>query len=281
MPIVLIYHDVIPAGDFDSSGITGPGAAHYKFFEDEFRQHLEALARVANDRRSGQSGFAAPGGSLLPCILTFDDGGRSASTTIAGMLEDRGWRGQFFVSTDFLDRPGFMTRSEVADLHRRGHVIGSHSCSHPHRMSACSWEQLVDEWRVSSEILSHVTGECITSGSIPGGYYSRCVAAAAAHAGIRILFTSEPTARPRVVDGCVVKGRYSIDRSVSIETMAAIAAGRFLPRFRQSLAWQAKKAAKTVAGPLYAGIRRRWLQSDYDAHRPSEEKITPASGVQS
>lgn len=281
MPIALIYHDVVPAGDFDASGFAGPGAARYKFFDDEFRQHLTALEGVANKVRSRPADVPLPTGAELPFVLTFDDGGQSACSAVAGLLEDRGWRGQFFITTDFLDRPAFLTRQEVGELHRRGHTIGSHSCSHPQKMSACTTEQLAVEWRKSCEILAEITGASITVASVPGGFYSRQVAAAASQAGIQVLYTSEPTAFPHVVEGCIVKGRYSIDRGVSIATMSAIAAGKFLPRWQQALAWQAKKAAKTLAGPLYADLRERWLRPSYEAHQPSATDKSPTPGVPS
>ncbi len=269
MPIALIYHDVVPAGQFDVSGFSGPGAAHYKFSKGEFRSHLEALQRAVG--QNGQAGFAAESDSCrqpanrqsspLPCLLTFDDGGNSSILTIAGMLEERGWTGNFFVSTDFIDTPAFVSRQQISELRERGHVVGSHSCSHPVRMSGCCWEQLVDEWRRSCQILSAVIDEPITVASVPGGFYSRRVAQAAALAGIRTLFTSEPTRRSHVVDGCEVLGRYSIDRSVSIRQMTDIATGKLLPRLKQALMWQAKKIAKTIAGPLYAAVRERLLRS--------------------
>ena len=267
MPIALIYHDVVPAGEFDASGFPGPGAARYKFFTEEFHGHLEALQRVAQAAPiSTCDSTLAPAGdnkSSLPCLLTFDDGGASSVLTIAGMLEERGWTGHFFVTTDLIDSPAFLSREQVGLLRQRGHFIGSHSCSHPRRMSACTWEQLVDEWRRSCDVLSAIVGEQVTMASVPGGFYSRRVAQAAANAGIRTLFTSEPTARQWVVDGCSVLGRYSIDRGVSAEQMAAIAAGKLVPRLRQAVVWQAKKIAKTMAAPLYAAVRERLLSSSY------------------
>lgn len=277
MPIALIYHDVVPAHQFDASGFAGAGAARYKFYEAEFRQHLAALQSVASKPRPVSFESASPAISTLPFVLTFDDGGTSAYTTVAGLLEELGWRGHFFVSTDFLDKPAFLTHREVDELHRRGHVIGSHSCSHPQRMSNCAAEEIAAEWQVSCEILSDITGVPTTTASVPGGFYSRRVAVAAAQSGIRLLFTSEPTAVPHLVEGCVVQGRYSIDRGVPTATVAAIAAGKVLPRWRQALAWQAKKVAKKLVGPLYANLRERWLNRSYDAQQPVRSEHSPVS----
>jgi peptidoglycan/xylan/chitin deacetylase (PgdA/CDA1 family) len=278
VPIALIYHDVVPPGDFDASGFAGAGAARYKLFTDEFQRHLEALDRLVE-----KPFLAAPPGCIraaaeLPCLLTFDDGGASF-LQIASLLAERGWTGQFFITTDFIGTPGFLTRDEVRQLRTQGHVVGSHSCSHPQRMSGCSWELLLDEWRRSCEILADITGAPITTGSVPGGFYSRRVAEAAAQAGIRILYTSEPTTSPHHVDGCTVFGRYSIDRSVTVEGMSAIVSGRLLPRLRQAFLWKAKGLAKTLAGPLYAGIRNQWLGHDYEVVQSEARESKRTSGT--
>jgi peptidoglycan/xylan/chitin deacetylase (PgdA/CDA1 family) len=169
-------------------------------------------------------------------------------------------RGHFFITVNYLNAPGFVTAEQVRELKARSHGIGTHSCSHPERMSSCSWQQLVQEWRQSREILSEILGEPVTMGSVPGGYYSRKVAQAAAHAGLLVLFTSEPTPRVENVDGCWVVGRYSIHRGVAPKTAAALAAGRLLARGQQVLSWKLKKLLKMAGGPLYPQVRRWILQ---------------------
>src|SRR6185503_7420328 len=128
-----------------------------------------------------------------PLFITFDDGGISAFTTIAPMLEDAGWRGPFFVTAGCVAQRSFMTPDQIRELHNRGHIIGSHSLSHPLRMSSCSWDKMIEEWSVSVKILSQIVGERVAVASVPGGQYSRQVAQTAARSGITTLFTSEPT----------------------------------------------------------------------------------------
>ena len=183
-------------------------------------------------------------------FVTFDDGGISAFTTVADILEEAGWRGHFFVTASYIGRRSFLNVDQIRELHRRGHVIGSHSLRHPARISRLSWEKLIEEWSASVQILSDILGEQVRVASVPGGFYSKKVAQAAAQSGIEVLFTSEPTASSRVVDGCLVLGRYVIQRWTRPETAAAIAAGNLAPRLRQMIYWNAKKALKTF------GVRR-------------------------
>jgi peptidoglycan/xylan/chitin deacetylase (PgdA/CDA1 family) len=126
----IMYHDVVENGDYAASGFPGEGSDIYKLDRKEFARQLEAIR-------------AAGGGEVL---LTFDDGGASAYDPVAGMLEQYGWRGYFFITTDCIGLPGFLNAKQIQKLDRRGHVIGSHSCSHPTRMAREPWERLVAEW---------------------------------------------------------------------------------------------------------------------------------------
>jgi peptidoglycan/xylan/chitin deacetylase (PgdA/CDA1 family) len=240
----IMYHDVVENGNYAASGFPGEGADIYKLGRKEFARQLEAIR-------------AAGGGEVL---LTFDDGGVSAYDPIAGMLEQYGWRGYFFITTDWIGRQGFLNAEQIRELDQRGHVIGSHSCSHPTRMAREPWERLVAEWKGSTDRLATIIGHRVTVASVPGGYYSRRVAMAAAEAGIETLFTSEPTAAMHTVNGCRVLGRYVIMQGMGPEWAAGLATGKLVPRLRQTLLWNAKRAAKAVGGGAYLRVREAILR---------------------
>jgi Predicted xylanase/chitin deacetylase len=257
--ISLLYHDVIAPGDFASSGFSGGDADIYKLEVAEFERHLQEIADATRGRTVG---IVVDGSQKLDpnaVLFTFDDGGASA-VRIASLLEKHSWRGHFFVTTDYINRPGFLSDGQIRELHVRGHVIGSHSCSHPARMSHCTTEQLESEWKQSAQILSGITGKKTRIASVPGGYYSARVAAAATAAGIEVLFNSEPTAKIDRAGGCLVLGRYSIQQGVSAETAARIASGKWSPRFRQYLYWNSKTVAKRLGGDHYVTLRKFLLR---------------------
>jgi peptidoglycan/xylan/chitin deacetylase (PgdA/CDA1 family) len=251
MPVALLYHDVIVGEDFDASGFPGPGAARYKLTHKDFLSHLDAI-------QGAMAGASPP-------LLTFDDGG-SSSVAIADELDRRGWKGLFFVTTDRIDSPGFVTEDQIRNLNERGHTIGTHSCSHPARISACDPDTLAHEWLESRGVLTEILGEFVTIGSVPGGYYSHQVAEAAAKAGLLRLFTSEPTRKSWVVEGCTVLGRYSIRRGDSVAAVARLADACLAPRVSQWVSWNAKKLAKAVAGPFYNELRSRILARKARSH---------------
>src|SRR6185503_2797379 len=153
----------------------------------------------------------------------------------ADAMERRGLIGHFFVTTNYIGTRGFVTERDIRELSRRGHIVGSHSCSHPLRMGHCGWAQLLDEWSRSRSTLSDILGEDVRVASVPGGDFAPQVAEAAAKAGITRLFTSEPTRESRHAFGVTLTGRFTIQRWATAETAAALAAGAWLPCARQAM----------------------------------------------
>jgi peptidoglycan/xylan/chitin deacetylase (PgdA/CDA1 family) len=264
--IALLYHDIVPQRRYETSGNQGADADVYKLECEEFRRHMEVIASQAGPRpKAVTAAGLGEGGRRL--LLTFDDGGVSAIEHTAGILGEYGWPGHFFITTGCMGTAGFLDAAQVRALRKDGHLIGSHSETHPLRMSACSGAQLEREWRQSVRRLEDILGEAVMTASIPGGHYSRAVAAAAAEAGIRVLFTSEPVTRTRMVDGCLLIGRFSVQQGVSAELVAALVAGRALPRARLFLAWNGKKLLKAAGGPAYLTARKAILSRRAEAEK--------------
>jgi len=239
----IMYHDVVEDDDFESSGFPGEGAHVYKLRRRDFERHLDAIASTD-----------------ATALLTFDDGGVSSLHPIADLLESHGWRGHFFITTDRIGTPGFLTEAQLRELHRRGHTVGSHSRSHPTRMAALTRAEMDGEWRESLTRLSGVLGDVVKVASVPGGYYSREVAESAAAAGVEVLFTSEPKAGVEMVNGCRVLGRYVVQRGMAPGWSAGFAAGRRAYCWRQSALWKAKRVAKSLGGDKYLQLRRAILE---------------------
>jgi peptidoglycan/xylan/chitin deacetylase (PgdA/CDA1 family) len=254
----LEYHDVVDGSDFDSSGFAGGGPASYKLTRADFERHLDAIAGVVKRPPARAVDWLTDTTSARPLFLTFDDGGLGASMCIADALERRGWRGHFLVTAQHIGSPTFLSPAQIRALHAAGHVIGTHSYSHPTRMGACSTEQILDEWRRSTAILADILGAPVVVGSVPGGYYKRSVAEGAALAGVRLLFTSAPTTKCWMVDGCRVAGRYTLRRWSSASAAATLAAGHLGPRASQWLWFNSLNLARTIAGDHYTRVRERF-----------------------
>jgi peptidoglycan/xylan/chitin deacetylase (PgdA/CDA1 family) len=275
--ISLLFHDVYTT-DPTESGFVSDAAHRYKVSVADFEAQLEHIARIRADapvgsigralssERAGTIGNDAGGvanehnphdgvqAQDPPYALTFDDGGVSYHTLIADRLEARGWRGHCFVSTDFIGQRGFLDASQIRDLDARGHVIGSHSASHPVRFSALPFAQMVREWRDSRVLLEDLLGHRVRVGSVPGGYFSAAVARAAREADLTELFTSEPVTTIELREGLTIVGRFAIRRGDAPD-----AAMRLLARepWARSIAWanwNAKALVKPLLGPTYSRV---------------------------
>jgi len=249
----LMYHDVVD-GDPDQSGFAGAGPARYKLSTTQFRAHLDAIGDTLNDEPGVVDDLLAGDADTPTWLLTFDDGGASA-LAIGEELARRQWRGHFFITTGRTGERAFLDASEIIELGRMGHVIGSHSASHPSRMSSLSEGALREEWRASVESLADLLGTEIRSASLPGGYYARRVAQAAADAEIAALFTSEPVRTPQRVGDCLVIGRLSIRAGTSAIDASRIAAGDSWPWRQEWVGWNVRRSAKAVFGKRYERLR--------------------------
>jgi peptidoglycan/xylan/chitin deacetylase (PgdA/CDA1 family) len=254
----LLYHDVLDGEDPDASGLPGKNSAEYKIAHDEFDRHLtaikESLRSPVITRISEANNHAVP-----PVMFTFDDGGVSAIEIIAPALERNGWKGVFFIPTDYIGNDAFLSRDQIRELYDRGHIIGSHSCSHPKKISECTQEELLSEWCESLKILSGILERPVTVASIPGGFYSNAVVNAAIDCGVKYLFTSEPVQKVWYEGECVIIGRFSVKRGDKAQLPAEFASNNPVRMFRQYAYWNIKKLAKTISGPIYPWVRSYYL----------------------
>lgn len=255
--IALEYHDVVADRGWDTSGFPGDAAATYKLSVERFGEHLAALSRAS--RRVTTDPTDAAAATMPPVVLTFDDGGSGYIAFAADLLERHGWHGCVFMTTGQIGKPGFLSASDLRALHARGHLIGTHSRSHPVRMSALSPADLLDEWRSSKADLEDALGAAVDTGSVPGGYHSHIVAQTAAAAGLATLYTSEPESTPRLIDGCTVIGRYTLRQNDSAQYAARLVTDS-TARMVQWCRWNAKKVVKALGGTAYLRVRERMLK---------------------
>lgn len=212
------FHEV--ADDPRATGFQRPGAVPFTLTRGAFADHLDAIAASPwSPRRVTEVEDAGTGRCVL---LTFDDGGRSALHA-ADELSRRGWRGHFFVVTSRVGSSTFLGAEEIRYLHECGHVIGSHSHTHPNIFRELSRDAMMAEWHTSASLLADLLGVPCETASVPGGEISRVVLESGAEAGFRFLFTVEPRLRPWNVRKCRVFGRYIVKTGTSPSRVGRLA----------------------------------------------------------
>jgi peptidoglycan/xylan/chitin deacetylase (PgdA/CDA1 family) len=238
------YHDVTDVPT--ESGFQRNGAVPFKLGSGHFYNHLDAIARGPSlPALVTEIDLARPGRHLL---LTFDDGGKSA-LRVAEELCRRRWRGHFFISTRLIGNRTFLDASEIRYLRSCGHVVGSHSHTHPDIYRELNWEHMVVEWQQSCDILAQLLGEPCEVAAVPGGEISRTVLRSAGTAGLRYLFTSEPYLKPRIVAGCWVLGRFCPKVSTSPKEIVQLAC--FRGWTAKLLVRRIKNVVRRSVPPLY------------------------------
>lgn len=240
----LMYHEV--TDDATTTGFQRPGALAYKHSVAAFTEHLRRIgAAGAAAERVVDIDFTRPGRHVL---LTFDDGGKSALAA-AELLSKHGWSGHFFIVTSLIGSRFFLDAQGVRTLRSGGHLVGSHSHTHPMIFRSQTSAQMTEEWRTSCDILAQVLGEPCVSAAVPGGDISDQVLESASHAGLRYLFTSEPWLVPRRVGDCWILGRYSVKITTSPSRVEALV--RFNSWTRALWRRRLKVLATQLAPPLY------------------------------
>lgn len=235
--IALMYHEV--TDDPAKTGFQRASARIYKHRVHEFQMNLDQI--TCNGVRPERIDRSGEGERHL--LLTFDDGGRSALTA-ADILESRGSTGHFFVVTGLLDTPHFLSKAGVRDLHARGHLVGSHSHTHPDVFRRLTPAQMDDEWRRSRAILEDVIGAPVVAASIPGGHGDLATERTAAAAGYAFLFTSQPRLVPWRTDRILCVGRVCPKAGTAPERVGALARGQGFTR--ELMLWRAKSAVRAL-----------------------------------
>lgn len=234
--MTLGYHELAPVASKDVYTLT-PAA---------FAAHL-ALARATRPDSAG--------------VITFDDAHQSQFHCALPLLSATQTTAQFFVPTARVghDRQT-ATWSQLQELARLGHRIGSHSHTHP-LLTQCTPAALRQELELSKKLLEDRLGISIDAISLPGGRGSRRVLNACAEAGYLRVYTSSPYPRAsrHAWNGkhLEIVGRLIVRRGVSQALLAGYLNGGRAVSCRLRVEHRIKESAKALAGDrLY-----QWLWS--------------------
>lgn len=245
--IVLMYHDVIK-DDLCESGFNSPGANYYKIKESLFESHISTIADLITQGKIQSDNV----------VLTFDDGGQSFYDIIAPILEKYGFIGHFFISTKYLGHHAFLSNEEVKGLSESGHIIGSHSVTHPSNIQALSNLERKIEWTESVALLESITGKKVTEISIPNGYYSSSDASLFGELGIKTIYTSRISDK-FILDELNIIGRFSITQSTTAKSVERMLTSRIYIWgiiFKQNLIY----ILKLMLGGNYIKLKKLFRQ---------------------
>ena len=145
---------------------TGPGLynSRYSVDVDEFARQLDWLRTHGFRTRLLDDQPRSPN----DVVLTFDDGDASAAAVALPLLAERGMVGEFFISSDLVDQPGYVTHRAIRELTDDGMGIQSHGRTH-RQLSTLSSADAEDEAAASKDALEQWTGRPVSGLALPGG----------------------------------------------------------------------------------------------------------------
>lgn len=107
-----------------------------------------------------------------PVLISFDDTRLDQYTTALPEMEKHGFKAAFFIMTVSLGRPGYMSTEQVADLHKKGHSIGSHTWDNHdvRKYQEADWKTQIEK---PARQLAAITGEPVKYFAYPFGLWNK------------------------------------------------------------------------------------------------------------
>lgn len=255
--VCLMYHDV---GGEREAGSGGP--EHFRVPTAAFARQLDQIADLGWAGRSiAEASEAAPGAVVA---ISFDDGEAGQFAHAFPALAARDMTATFFVTTSWVDRPGYVSWSQLREMKAAGMSIQSHTHTHPF-LSELDAATLAEELRASKGRLDECLEQDTDAIALPGGDFPRRgLRGLIGSAGFRTVATSRwGVNRPatgatgvRLVRRCTVRGapsRRSFGRLLRADPWLVT---------RRRLRESALGALRSALGPTrYARWRRRFLDA--------------------
>ncbi|HBF35034.1 TPA: hypothetical protein DDW35_10790 [Candidatus Sumerlaeota bacterium] len=254
--LVFMYHGLDPHdGRYDA---LSDAEKSYVLSRETFAAHLDALEQAGRHCMGADEvwGKEAVGETLL----TFDDGWKSDYDVAFPLLRAKGVSAIFFITTDWVGTPGYVTWEQLREMADAGMGIGSHGKTHRFLSTLTPLEQRL-ELADSRKVLEEKLGREIRALSLPGGRSNADTLATARDCGYKTVFTSSP-GLPVALGGLWMVGRIAMRPNWTAEKMRVFLDDpqRTLRRM-YATALVKRLAEKTLGAKRYDAVHRifwRW-----------------------
>jgi peptidoglycan/xylan/chitin deacetylase (PgdA/CDA1 family) len=224
----------------------------------EEKQFLRQLEFLSHHAYTGISAFDYYKSLIDPLckipeksvMITFDDGHESDYTIALPLLKKYNFIANFFITTDWIGKTGYMNPKQLVSLRQEGMLVQSHAKTHAF-LDAMNDDEINRELVQSKKTLEDVLGEKISFLSFPGGRYNDAVIQGARAAHYSALFCSRPFAAQRCDDIYVI-GRYAIKQQPnSSEFEKAVRLDSFFTKKTRALYSTKYLLKKTLGTSVY------------------------------
>lgn len=229
----------------------------YVVTELDFTHQMNRL-RVAGWRGLSVGEALTRPDSLDQCVvLTFDDGCETDLIYAAPRLREMGFHCTFYIVAGWVDRPGFLSQTQLLELAGMDFEIGCHSMTHAF-LTESSAEQQHSEIFDSKHKLEQLLGRSVDHFSCPGGRWNQSVAQMVREAGYRSMATSEIGMNSaRTNPFCLSRQAIMRDTTLVEFDRFCRGEGMFQRRARKALL---DGARKVLGESIYEKVRTRALK---------------------
>jgi hypothetical protein len=248
-----MYHDVTALPSKQGT------ASYFSVSSGVFARQLSVIADMG--RRGCSIAEAISGGEPAPVAISFDDGNIGQAVHGFSRLVAHSMTATFFVTTDWVGRPGYVSWDHLREMRAAGMAIESHTHTHPF-LSELSGDQLRDELRRSRDLLDEKLNQNTTMLAFPGGDRpKRSLRTQLSEHGYTVIGTSRwgqnevgDSNVPRYVRRCTVRGE------MPDAEFASIALGDATLGLRKGIREGVLAAIRSSLGPTrYSRWRRKAL----------------------
>ena len=122
-----------------------------------------------------------------PFIISFDDAHVEHYTLALPVLEKYKFKAVFFVMTVCIDKKGFLSVNQIADISKSGHVIGAHTWDHPNltKLVMTNWVTQIDKPKSK---LESIIDQPVTCFAFPYGAWNEQVVRKLQESGFATAF---------------------------------------------------------------------------------------------
>lgn len=254
---VLMYHAL--ETEEKQSGYSCRGEQMYVLKRDHFHDQMKLL--YENGYKSLFINETLNMSSIPPMsvIITFDDGHSSNEQLALPILQEYGFKAEFFITTGWIGLPNFLDTIQIKRLVSAGMKIGSHGVSHAF-LNDLDENDLWGELTGSKKVLEDIVGGKIDSISLPGGRVPGS-ANRIAEAGFGVSCTSEVG----IFNGhdSYFIPRIAIRNAVSSQEYLRIISGNQMYYYKEAFRNKLLRNSKTIFGNrIYQSIRSYILNRD-------------------
>lgn len=189
--------------------------------------------------------------------LTFDDGWRGNYLHAYPILQEYGLKATFFIATDLIGKPFYMTWEEIKQMSASGMSIQSHTVTH-RPLAHMGKERVLFELSESKKVIEERLEQEVRHLSLPHGSKNGMTWSIAKEVGYKSICTSDIGLQPLESNGPWLR-RIEVGDGISAKKFQLIALGKGRAIWKMRLAKDLKNILKETIGHNNYRKLYRWV----------------------